>query len=105
MLWLAAARQPARGQEGKSAPASVAVVDKEKVEKEYKLLQSEKARLDKLTAERRRELEARAFLDDEEWKQLDVLMAKPNPSEEDRKNIENILKSGEIRHQESVRPG
>lgn len=93
-LWLASARQPVQGQDSKLVPPSVSVVDNEKVEKDYKLFNEKKNEIQKVADERKRELEARAFLDEEEWKQLDELLAKPNPSKQDKDKIEQILKSG-----------
>lgn len=93
-LWFISARQPAQGQDGKPAPPSVAVVDNEKVERDYKLFQMKRDELQKLADDRKRELEARAFLNEGEWKKLDELLAKKNPSDADKKEIEKIISAG-----------
>lgn len=93
-LWSISARQPVRGEDAKPTPPSVAVVDNEKVEKDYKLFQTKRDELQKLADDRKRELEARAFLDEDEWKKLDELLAKENPSDADKKEIEKIINAG-----------
>jgi Skp family chaperone for outer membrane proteins len=93
-LWCVSARHPAQGQDTKPTPPSVAVVDNEKVERDYKLFQMKRDELQKLADDRKRELEARAFLDEDEWKKLDELLAKKNPSDADKKEIEKILNAG-----------
>ena len=93
-LWFISARQPVRGQDAKPTPPSVAVVDNEKVEKDYKLFQTKRDELQKFADDRKRELEARAFLEEDEWKQLEELQVKQNPSEADKKNIEKIISAG-----------
>ncbi len=93
-LWFVSARQPVQGQDVKPTPPSVAVVDNEKVERDYKLFQTKRDELQKLADDRKRELEARAFLDEDEWKRLDELLAKKNPSDADKKEIEKIISAG-----------
>jgi Skp family chaperone for outer membrane proteins len=93
-LWCVSARQPVQGQDTKPTPPSVAVVDNEKVERDYKLFQTKRDELQKIADERKRELEARAFLDEDEWKKLDELLAKKNPSDADKKEIEKIINAG-----------
>ncbi|MCS6860907.1 MAG: OmpH family outer membrane protein [Abditibacteriales bacterium] len=99
-LWFVSARQPAQGQETKPTPPSVAVVDNEKIEQNYKLFQAKRDELQKLADDRRRELEARAFLDEDEWRKLEELMAKKNPSNADKKEMEKIISAGLARKDE-----